>query len=95
MARQASHDVFALPAYQQLAATTGDDCGAIELAGRTVAASFVGATAGALVVAEATRALRGDHRHDVIDATLRDLARVHAVETSAPPVPNLGLAALA
>ncbi len=95
VARQASHDVFALPAYQQLAATTGDDCGAIELAGRTVAASFVGATAGALVVAEATRALRGDHRHDVIDATLRDLARVHAVETSAPPVPNLGLAALA
>lgn len=55
MARQASHDVFALPAYQQLAATTGDD-GAIELAGRTVA-SFVGATAGALVVAEATRAV--------------------------------------
>jgi hypothetical protein len=92
--KQADPGLLGLPAYQQLIATTGDECGAVEIAGRTVAASFVGATAGALVVAEATRSLRGEHRHSVIDATLRDLERVHAVEFPAPPVPNLGFAAL-
>lgn len=83
-----------LPAYRNLSASTGDECGTVEVAGRSVAASFVGATAGALVVAEAVRALRADHRYAVIDASLRDLATVVAVEAVAPAVANLGYADL-
>lgn len=84
-----------LPAYQHMTHLDGDQCGTIEVAGRSVAASFVGATAGALVVAEAIRSLRGDHRYSVIDGSLRDLRRVGAVQiTDAPPIPNTGYAAL-
>ena len=71
-------DPLVLDAYGNRAAE-GDVCGAIEIAGKSVAAAFVGATAGALVIAEATRALRGDHRYEVVDGTLRSLDQLGAV----------------
>lgn len=46
-------------------------CGVLEIAGRTVGAAFVGATAGALVVAEALRMLNGGPGYQVIDLALR------------------------
>lgn len=70
------------PAYGDLTARTGDQCGTVEIAGRAVAASFVGATAGALVVAEALRVLRGEHRHEVVAASVRDLDEAAAVPAS-------------
>ena len=74
-----------LPAYRTMLDESGDRCGTLEVAGRTVAAAFVGATAGALVIAEATRYLAGEHRYAVIDVTLRDLAARGVVEAVAPP----------
>jgi len=67
----------------------------VEVAGRTVAAAFVGAVAGGLVIAEATRYLAGEHRYAVIDASLRDLAARLAVEAvDPPPARNLGFSRL-
>jgi hypothetical protein len=70
------------PAYSDRTARTGDECGTIELAGRAATASFVGATAGALVVAEGVRAIRGEHRHEVLVASMRDLDEAEAVRAS-------------
>jgi hypothetical protein len=84
-----------LPAYQRLAEESGDQCGTVEVAGRTVAAAFVGATTGALVIAEATRYILGGPRYGVIDASLRDLSRTQAVEAlNPPPAGNPGFARL-
>jgi hypothetical protein len=70
-----------------LATSAEDQCGVVEVAGRAVAAAFVGATAGALVVAEAFRLVLGDHRYAVIDANLRDLTFTAAIPAvDAPPV---------
>lgn len=85
-------DPLGLDAYGSRAAE-GDVCGAIEIAGKSVAAAFVGATAGALVIAEATRALRGDHRYEVIDGTLRSLDQLGAVPTGSI-TGNTGFAAI-
>jgi hypothetical protein len=74
-----------LPAYRTMLEESGDRCGTVEVAGRTVAAAFVGATAGALVISEAIRYLAGEHRYSVVDATLRDLAALQAVEATDPP----------
>ncbi len=57
----------------------GNDCGALEIAGRTVGASFVGAVAGALAIAEAMRSLRDEHRHAIVDASLSNLRRTRSV----------------
>lgn len=46
-------------------------CGAIEIAGRTVAAAFVGAVTSALVLAEPLRVLHGGKRYDVVSLSLR------------------------
>lgn len=83
-----------LPAYRHHA-VTGDRCGTVEIANRSVAASFVGAAAGALAVAEAVRALRGDQRHAVIDGSLRALEGLRAVAVeSSDLIPNTGVVAL-
>ncbi len=84
-----------LPAYRTMQEESGDRCGTVEIAGRTVAAAFVGATAGALVISEAIRYLAGEHRYAVVDATLRDLAALQAVEATDPsPAGNPGFARL-
>jgi hypothetical protein len=84
-----------LPAYRRMEEMTGDRCGTLEVAGRTVAAAFVGATASAQVVAEATRYLLDEHRYTVIDTSLRNLALREAVEAvDPPPAGNPGFARL-
>jgi len=80
-----------MPAYSN---AEDDECGIVELAGRSVAASFVGATAGALAVAEAVRSLRGEHRHEVVSASLHDLRGTDAVVTQQPAVDNPGFGLL-
>lgn len=62
-----------LPAYRSLAATGADRCGLTQLAGRTVGAPFVGAIAGAAVIAELLRMVNGAHGYDLLDGHLKDL----------------------
>jgi hypothetical protein len=84
-----------LPAYRDRVVAEGDECGTVEIANRSVAASFVGATAGATAIAEAVRALRGQHRYEVIDGSLRGLESLQAVMIDGPdPIPNTGYSAL-
>jgi hypothetical protein len=78
------------PAYADRSARTGEECGAVEIAGRAVAAAFVGATAGALVVAEAVRAQRREHRHEVATLSLGDLDETVAVEAEGGPAMGFG-----
>ena len=59
------------PAYRAFAEDGVDDCGITTLAGRTVGASFVGATTAAVVVAELLRMAIGGHRYEVVDGSLR------------------------
>jgi hypothetical protein len=62
-----------LPAYRSLADAGLDRCGLTQLAGRTIGAPFVGATAAAVVIAELLRLVNGAHAYDFIDGHLRDL----------------------
>lgn len=59
------------PAYREMAEQGADACGLTRLAGRTVGAPFVGAVAGALVVAELVRLVNGDHNFELVDLHLR------------------------
>ena len=68
-----------LPAYKQLAAFGLDRCGLTQIAGRTVGAPFVGATAAAIVIAETLRTVNGAHSYDLIDGHLRDLKHLMPV----------------
>jgi hypothetical protein len=71
--------VLEQPAYKRLVeeligegVAEGDArCGAIEIAGQTVAAAFVGAVAAALVLAEPLRVLHGGLRYEVVSLSLR------------------------
>ena len=67
------------PGYRALARDGIDECGITTLAGRTVGASFVGATAAAVVVAELLRMAIGGHRYEVVDGSLRSLDLRQAV----------------
>lgn len=67
------------PAYRALAEAGVDECGLTTLAGRTVGAPFVGASAAALVIAELLRMVLGEHRHEVVDGSLRSLAHRQVV----------------
>ena len=68
-----------LPAYKQLGNFGLDRCGLTQLAGRTVGAPFVGATAAAIVIAETLRTVNGAHSYDLIDGYLRDLRHLTPV----------------
>jgi hypothetical protein len=83
------------PAYTDRTTRTGDKCGTLEIAGRAVAASFVGATAGALVVAQAVRAQRGEQRYVLVTASLRDLEEAEAVRAAGKSALGVGYADLA
>lgn len=75
-----------LPAYKSLAATGADHCGLTQLAGRTVGAPFVGAIAGAAVIAELLRLVNGAHGYDLVDGHLKDLNH-HTVVPAENPAP--------
>ncbi|MGB7437645.1 MAG: hypothetical protein WBR26_00660 [Candidatus Acidiferrum sp.] len=62
-----------------------DECGRRELAGKSVAVPFVGATAGTLMTAEILRLLHGGQRYTDTKLTLGDLKR-----RSAPPTGPYG-----
>jgi len=61
------------PAYRALLEQTGNRCGTVRLAGRSIGAPFVGAVAAALAVAELLRLIMGGARYEVISCHLRDL----------------------
>jgi hypothetical protein len=60
------------------------ECGILEVAGRTVGASFVGAVAACLVVAEAIRMLSRGPLFQVIDLSLRSPGHREVVRNEAP-----------
>lgn len=78
-ARQIWHEAAAAepdltqPAYRALLEQTGDRCGTIRLAGRSIGAPFVGTVAATLVIAELIRLVSGDKRHEIVSCHLRDL----------------------
>lgn len=76
------------PAYQNLYNKGLDHCGLIELAGHSVGASFVGAVASTLVIAQALRIVRGENIYELIDADLRSSSVLSCV---VPNRANLGL----
>lgn len=61
-----------LPVYRALLEATGDRCGTLRLASRSIGAPFVGAVAASLAIAELVRMAMGEHRYEVISAHLRD-----------------------
>lgn len=79
-----------LPAYKALAATGVDQCGLTQLAGRTVGAPFVGAIAGAAVIAELLRMVNGAHGYDFLDGHLKDLGYRTVVQAQELPPFNPG-----
>ena len=64
---------IAQPAYRGMLERTGDRCGTVRLAGRSIGASFVGAVAASMVIAELIRIVMGDTRYEVISCHIRDL----------------------
>ena len=83
-----------LPAYERLAASGLDRCGLTQLAGRTVGAPFVGATAAAIVISEAIRTVIGAHSYDLIDGHLRDLKHLTVVDAVHGQPVNTGATAV-
>ena len=81
------------PAYRELATRGVDECGITTLAGRTVGASFVGATTAAVVVAELVRMALGGHRYEVVDGSLRLLKLRQTVLSSDREAFNSGTTA--
>ena len=82
-----------LPAYKRLAARGIDHCGVTQLAGLTVGAPFVGATAAAIVIGEAIRTVIGGHSYDLIDGHLRDLKNLTVLDAVDGPPVNPGATA--
>jgi hypothetical protein len=69
-------------------------CGMTEVAGISVAAAFVGAVAGALVVGDVLRHMHGGCEVAVLSVDLRSPAYIDAPENTAPgPYVNPGSAA--
>ncbi len=68
----ASDPDIAKPAYRALLEATGDRCGMVRLAARSIGAPFVGAAAAALVVSELLRLGVGGPANEVVSCHLRD-----------------------
>jgi hypothetical protein len=81
-----------LPAYQQLEHDTGDRCGVELLAGRTVATSFVGATAACWIIGSVLREIHGGRPYELIDYSLRQPGRVSAIQAAAGRRPRISTA---
>lgn len=75
------------PAYRSLEADGLDQCGLTTLAGRSVGASFVGAVASTLVIAEVLRMTLGERQYEVIDGGLRSLSHRLTVVGDPPTAP--------
>lgn len=81
------------PAYQRLHDEGLDRCGLVELAGRSVGASFVGAVASSIVIAQVLRLLRGENPDEMITGDLRTSTLLSRVipNTTRVPVFNPGM----
>lgn len=66
------------PAYRALSEQGADRCGLVQLAGRTVGAPFVGALAGAMVVAELVKLANGGPSVALLDMHLRSPGQLQA-----------------
>lgn len=82
-------------AYRQLKQDTGDACGTVRLAGRSIGAPFVGAVAGALGIAEFLRLLEGAPRTEFASVHLRDPAAMSAIAGDPWPLFNPGIVPVA
>jgi hypothetical protein len=78
------------PAYRELMERSGDRCGTVRLAGRSVGAPFVGAVASALAVAELLRLTIGDVRNEFVSCHLRELGGRTIIRGDAWPLFNPG-----
>lgn len=88
-----AHGTVKHAAYRQMQADSGDGCGVLQLAGRSIATPFTGAAAGALAIGELLRLCHGGAR---VEFTALHLARPDesTVVAGAPwPVSNPGLLA--
>jgi hypothetical protein len=83
------------PAYRAMLEQSGDRCGTVRLAGRSVGAPFVGAVAATLVIAELLRLVMGEHRHEFVACYLRDLTSRTVVRGQLWDAFNPGSAAIA
>lgn len=68
-----SHTDITQPAYRVILERSGDRCGTVRLAGRSIGAPFVGAAAAALAIAELMRLCLGGTRYEIVSCHLRDL----------------------
>jgi hypothetical protein len=78
------------PAYRALVEATGDQCGTLQLAGRTIGAPFVGAVVGTLVVSELVRLTLGAHRYEYLSCHLRGLDGRTVISGTPWPISNPG-----
>jgi hypothetical protein len=85
----------AQPAYAALLEQTGDRCGTVRLAGRSIGAPFVGSVAAALVVAELVRMAVGGSHYEMISCHLRDLGGRSVIAGTPWPAFNPGVIPLA
>ena len=77
---------IAQPAYRALLEASGDRCGVVRLAGRSIAAPFVGALAGAMVIAEALKLSSGRPRREFVSCQMGNLpARTVVAGAPWPP----------
>lgn len=75
----ASDADITLPAYRTMLERSGDRCGTVRLAGRSIGAPFVGSAAAALAVSELVRLCIGGKSYELISCHLRDLRDFIAV----------------
>lgn len=87
--RPRAYDAYARTLVADGAEEGEAECGAIDVAGRTVAVAFVGAVASAILLAEPLRMLHGGRRYEVVDLSLRSPEHVEAipVESAVLPLP--------
>jgi hypothetical protein len=82
------------PAYQAMATEGIDPCGITLLAGRTIAASFVGAVVATLVIAEWIRIGMGEPGYALIDGSLQNLTYRSTISQTPLPLYNPGVTAI-
>ena len=86
-------NIIQQPVYEQLLNQGMDGCGLVELAGKSVGASFVGAITSALVIAQVLRFVQGSDVDEVINGDLRASKIFNTVikNPKTPPLFNPGL----
>jgi hypothetical protein len=84
-----------LPAYRAMLERSGDRCGTVRLAGRSIGAPFVGSAAAALAISELVKLCTGGKSYELVSGHLRDLRDLTAVVAPASQAFNPGSVAAA